>query len=258
MRIMTNEPLRVLAADLHIHTCLSPCADLDMTPMKIVREALNRNLSIISITDHNSAQNVAAVIAASRDSDLSVIPGIEITTSEEVHIIGLFEKIRGAISMQELIYENLQPGENDEDLFGIQVVANEFDEVEEINKRLLMGATLLSLDEVIGAIHERGGLAVAAHVDRDSFGIISQLGFIPEGLALDAIEISKRMTLTEARARFSQYEWIPFITASDAHFLEEIGVSPTCLQVACGEISELRLALTGQKDRRVIQETLNL
>ena len=251
--VKTKESLRVLVADLHIHTCLSPCADLDMTPMKIVREALKRNLSIISITDHNSAQNVAAVIAAARDFDLSVIPGIEVTTSEEVHIIGLFGEIKSALSMQELVYDNLQPGENNEDLFGIQVVANEFDEVEEINKRLLMGATLLSLDDVISAIHERGGLAVAAHVDRESFSILSQLGFIPEGLKLDVVEISKRMTLTEARARFSQYRWVPFITASDAHFPEEIGVSPICLKVANPDISELRLALAGQEERKVLQ-----
>jgi len=252
--VRAKKSLSVLVADLHIHTCLSPCADLDMTPMKIVREALNKNLSIIAITDHNSAQNVAAVIAAARDFDLSVIPGIEVTTSEEVHIIGLFGEIKSALSMQELVYDNLQPGENNEDLFGIQVVANEFDEVEEINKRLLMGATFLSLDDVISAIHERGGLAVAAHVDRNSFSILSQLGFIPEGLKLDGVEISKRMTLTEARARFSQYEWVPFITASDAHFPEEIGVSPICLKVANPDISELRLALAGQEERRVLQD----
>jgi len=254
VRLKTNEPLRVLSADLHIHTCLSPCADLDMTPIKIVREALKRNLSLISITDHNSAQNVAAVIAAARDSDLSVIPGIEVTTSEEVHIIGLFEETKSAISMQELVYDNLQPGENDEDLFGIQVVANEFDEVEEINKRLLIGATLLSLDDVINGIHERGGLAMAAHVDRQSFSILSQLGFIPESLELDVVEISKRMTIREARERFSQYEWVPFITASDAHCPEEIGVSPICVKMARANISELRLALTGQEERRVLQE----
>jgi PHP family Zn ribbon phosphoesterase len=253
--IQTEEPFRVLVADLHIHTCLSPCAALDMTPVKIVREALKKNLSIIAITDHNSAQNVAAVIAAARDSDLSVIPGIEVTTSEEVHVIGLFEKVISALSMQKLVYDNLQPGENDEDLFGIQVVANEFDEVEEINKRLLMGATLLSLDDVISAIHERGGLAVAAHVDRESFSILSQLGFIPESLKLDVVEISKRMTLTEARAHFSQYEWVPFITASDAHFPKEIGVSPLCIKAARPDISELRLALAGQEERRVLQNT---
>lgn len=252
--IKTDESLGVLVADLHIHTCLSPCADLDMTPIKIVREALKRKLSVIAITDHNSAQNVAAVIAAARHSHLSVIPGIEVTTSEEVHIIGLFEKTISAISMQELVYDHLQPGENDEDLFGIQVVANEFDEVEEINKRLLMGATLLSLDDVLSAIHERCGLAVAAHIDRQSFSILSQLGFIPESLNLDVIEISKRMTLAEARDRFSQYARVPFITASDAHFPEEIGLSPTCLKMASADISELRLALAGQEGRRVLQE----
>ena len=95
---------------------------------------------------------------------------------------------------------------------------------------------------------------MAAHVDRNSFSILSQLGFIPEGLKLDVVEISKRMTLTEARARFNQYEGFPFITASDAHFPEEIGVSPTWIKAARPNISELRLALAGQEERKVLQD----
>ena len=247
-----KELFRILAADLHIHTCLSPCASLDMSPVKIIDKALNENLAIIAITDHNSAENTSAMIAAARDTDLYVIPGLEVTTSEEAHIVGLFENVEDALAMQALVYDNLQPGENDEELFGIQVVANEFDEVENINKRLLIGATSLSLDKVVSAIHRLKGLVVAAHIDRESFSIVSQLGFIPGDLNLDAIEISKHISMHEAKERFAQYNRAPFITSSDAHFPEEIGTSPTALKVAGAGFSELRLALAGQGERKVL------
>jgi len=243
---------RVVAADLHIHTCLSPCGDLDMTPTKIVRQALKKNLAMIAVTDHNSAENTPAVIAAARDTDLFVVPGIEVTTSEEAHIVALFEKVENALSMQALIYDSLQAGENDEDVFGIQVVANEFDEVEGINKRLLIGATGLSVAKVVEAIHDREGLAIAAHIDRGSYSLVGQLGFIPQDLELDAIEISRHMTLSDARARFKGYEGFPFITSSDAHFPDEIGVRPTLLQLARPDMAELRLALAGREGRKVL------
>jgi len=249
-----SESLRVMSADLHIHTCLSPCGSLDMTPMKIVRKACERDLGIIAIADHNSAENAAAVMAAGRGRDLTVIPGLEITTAEEVHILGLFENPDAALSMQELVYDNLQGGTNDERLFGIQVVSNAFDEVERINKRLLIGATSLGLEKVLAAIHDRGGLAIAAHVDRQSFGILGQLGFIPPDLDLDAIEISKRMTLKEARKRFREYIRFPFVTSSDAHDLDEIGVSGTRFQIAAPVMGELKLALIEREGRKVLEE----
>jgi len=243
--------LRVLLADLHIHTCLSPCATLDMTPCKIVKAALKKRLDIIGITDHNSAENIAAVMAAARDTGLSVIPGMEITTSEEVHIIGLFEDVDGALAMQTLVYDRLQQGENDEDLFGMQVVANEYDEVEGMNTRLLIGATRMHLDQVIDGIHHLKGLAVAAHIDREAFSVLGQLGFIPDDLPLDALEISRRMTLEQGRLLFSHIEGFPFITSSDAHDLEDIGTRPTAFRMAGPQLPELRRALKGVAGRGI-------
>ena len=239
-------------ADLHIHTCLSPCATLDMTPRKIVEQAQNKNVEILAITDHNSAENVGSVMAAAQDTELYVIPGIEVTTSEEAHIIGLFENPLDALSMQTLVYDHLQPGENDDDLFGMQVIANAFDEVEGMNRRLLIGATSLGLSEVIDAIHKLNGLAVAAHIDRQAFSIISQLGFIPEGLDLDAVEVSRNMTLKQGKAFFKGLERFAFVTSSDAHDLEDIGSSPTAFQMVGPEMAELRLALKGKEGRRII------
>ncbi len=254
-----SERLRSVTADLHVHTCLSPCATLDMTPRKIVQEACKKGLAVIAVTDHNSAENAGAVMAAARDSGIYIIPGMEVTTSEEVHIVGLFPETESALSMQELVYERLQPGQNDEDIFGIQVVANDLDEVEAINKRMLIGATDLSVEQVIEAIHDRGGLAVAAHIERESFSIIGQLGFIPVDLHLDAIEVSKAMTLKKARSQFKGYDCVPLTTASDAHSIEEIGVSPLQLQVTPPlDIDELRLALEGRWGRKIVEDQTDL
>jgi predicted metal-dependent phosphoesterase TrpH len=223
-----------------------------MTPLKIVREAREKRLALIAITDHNSAENVSATMAAARNTGLSVIPGLEITTLEEVHVVGLFQDPQEALSMQALVYDKLQAGVNDEDLFGMQVVANEHDEVERINRRLLIGATALGLNEAVAAIHERGGLAVAAHIDRESFSIVSQLGFIPEDLGLDAVEISSRLTLGEARARYGEYARFPFIASSDAHELEQIGSNPTHFRIAQANMAELKMALTGREGRAIL------
>ncbi|MBW1779956.1 MAG: PHP domain-containing protein [Deltaproteobacteria bacterium] len=243
--------LRMMLADLHIHTCLSPCATLDMTPQKIVKEAYRKRLDLIAITDHNSAENVGAVVAAARHTGLAVIPGIEVTTSEEVHIVGLFQDTEDALAMQSLVYDRLQTGENDDDLFGMQVVANEFDEVEGMNRRLLIGATRLDLGQVVDAIHNLHGLAVAAHIDREAFSIVGQLGFIPEDLDLDAVEISKKMHLKQGRIVFSHLERFAFITSSDAHDLDDIGTSPTAFQMAGPELAELRYALKGTGGRKI-------
>lgn len=243
--------LKVLLADLHIHTCLSPCATLDMTPQKIVKEAQKKKLDIIAITDHNSAENTGAVMAAARGTGLTVIPGMEITTSEEVHIVALFETIGAALAMQAVVYEELQPGENDEDLFGLQVVANEFDEVEAMNPRLLIGATRMDVVQVVDSIHSLKGLAVAAHIDRDAFSILGQLGFIPDDLKLDALEISRRMTLKQGRMTYGHLKRFPFITSSDAHDLDDIGVSPTAFRIGGPELAELGYAFKVTGGRRI-------
>ncbi len=244
--------LRVLTADLHIHTCLSPCASLDMTPRKIVAKALELKLAMIAVTDHNSAENTAAVMTVADGTELCVIPGLEITTAEEAHVVALFGDREAAVSMQELVYEHLQPGENVVDLFGMQVVANENDEVEAMNPRLLIGATTLSVNQVVDGIHEREGLAIAAHIDREGYSLVAQLGFIPPDLELDAVEISRRLSLPAARERFPEYEARPFITASDAHDLDGLGLSPTSFRVASPGFDELRLALKGAEGREIV------
>ncbi|KPL19532.1 MAG: hypothetical protein AMJ92_02740 [candidate division Zixibacteria bacterium SM23_81] len=238
-------------ADLHVHTCLSPCGDLQMSPRKIVETALKKDIDIIAICDHNSCENVIAVMRAAVGRDLRVLPGMEVTSQEEVHIIALFENLEDALAMQSVVYAHLS-GENDEEAFGMQVVVNEFSEVLDFNKRLLIGAADLSIDDVVRYIHHHAGLAIAAHIDREGFGIIGQLGFIPENLAFDALEISPRSPLDGRREEFDRLSNYALISSSDAHHLEQIGQGTTGFLLKGPYLSEIEKALRGVEGRMVI------
>jgi PHP family Zn ribbon phosphoesterase len=240
-----------LRADLHIHTCLSPCADLSMTPRAVVERSASLGIDVIAVCDHNSVENAGVTQDLAKEKGITAIPGIEITSAEEVHILGLFRDMKSAGEMQTVVYESLQPGENDEDRFGMQVVANEDDEVVGFNSRLLIGATSLSVNMIVDLIRAFGGLAIASHIDREGFGIIGQLGFIPPDIEFDALEISPRIMLDDAMEAFSNYRHIPWVTSSDAHALEEIGRRTTGLVMCHPTLEELALALKGAAGRRV-------
>ncbi len=245
--------LRTYKLDLHIHTVLSPCTDIaEMTPRAIVRAALDKGLDMIAICDHNSARNTAAVGRAAKSTPLTVIPGMEVTSSEEVHIVGLFPTDEAAQSLQEEVYARL-PGLNDEEAFGYQAVVDEEDMVEDLDQRLLIGATTLDSHKVVSIIHRLGGLAVAAHIDRQSFGIFSQLGFIPDDLELDALEISRRTDYETARAKYAQCRGYSLIRSSDAHSLEDVGTVWSTAGMAAPTFGELRKALTGEQGRAIIE-----
>jgi PHP family Zn ribbon phosphoesterase len=238
-------------ADLHIHTCLSPCADLSMTPRGIVERASALGINILAVCDHNSADNVLPTINLAKEKGITVIAGMEITSEEEVHILGLFGNMCDAFKMQEIIYENLQPGENDEDAFGMQVVVNEEDEVLGFNSRLLIGATRLSVNRLIDLIHNHNGIAVASHIDREGFGIIGQLGFISPDLDFDALEISRMTDIDDALSLYSSYRHIPWIYSSDAHRLEDIGARTTGFVMEHATFEEMRFSLKGYGERKL-------
>ncbi len=241
--------MRELRADLHLHTCLSPCGGLEMVPTAIVKQAKTVGLDMVAVCDHNSVANVAAVASVGEREQLCVIPGIEIASREEVHILGLFGPELDLVGLQRLVDENLE-GVNEEDAFGLQVVVDERDEPTDVETKLLIGATALTLEEVVATIHAFGGLAIAAHIDREGFGLIGQLGFIPRGLPLDALEVSPRASQSEWDGRW-QGEF-PVITSSDAHHLEEIGRVSTRFQAEEASFDEIRKALKGQDGRKVL------
>jgi predicted metal-dependent phosphoesterase TrpH/anti-sigma regulatory factor (Ser/Thr protein kinase) len=235
--------MKELRADLHVHTCLSPCAEAEMVPSAIVRRARAAGLDMIGICDHNSAENVAAVARAGRRQSISVIPGIEITSREEVHIVGLFGTEAEAMRVQAVVDRRLS-GENDEEAFGPQTIVDEWDRPTGKSTKLLIGATDLAVEEVVEAIHDCRGLAVAAHIDRERFSLIGQLGFIPKGLRLDAVEVSAGAS-ARTRGEF------PAITSSDAHCLRDIGRSPTLFFAGGASIDEIGKALREEDGRRV-------
>ncbi len=217
---------RWFKTDLHVHTCLSPCADLTMSPRKIVAEVLRQGLDIIAISDHNSAENVPAVMKAAAGMPVVVLAGMEVCTREEVHVLAVFDNPGSAYELQALVYSHLH-GENNPDAFGLQIIANEADEVEGFQEKLLIGAADISLEETVATIHRLGGLAIAAHIDRESFSVIGQLGFIPDTVRFDGLEISANITDEDARLRFPEYGGYTLIRNSDAHFLEQLGRNAT-------------------------------
>ena len=249
---MDGTPLRVFKADMHIHSCLSPCADVQMSPKRIVDRCCERGLDIIAICDHNSAENTVAAMRVGIHQGLTVLPGLEICSREEVHILALFEDPEQATVMQAFVYAHLIEKNNPE-LFGDQWVVNEVDEVQETNTRLLIGATQLDVRTIVDKIHSTGGLSIASHVDRPAFGIIGQLGFIPPDLELDGVEISRRMSIHEARETIAGIEDLPCVTSSDAHYLDDIGKVHTLFRMPDPTVEEIRLALKGEKGRRILE-----
>ena len=238
-------------ADLHIHSCLSPCGDLDMSPRAIVRKSLEDGLDLIAVCDHNSAENAAAVIRAASEKTLWVLPGMEISSREEVHTLAIFDRVDQVLQMQEWVYSRLR-GTNRPELFGDQVVANEFDEVEGFNDRLLIGAVQISLAELVKQVHRLGGLSIASHVDRPSFSILSQLGFVPKDLNLDALEVSVHTDRESARKGIPGVEDYALLSFSDAHFLSDVGTASTSFLMEAPRVSEIRLALKEEEGRRVL------
>jgi 3',5'-nucleoside bisphosphate phosphatase len=242
--------LKAFRCDFHIHTCLSPCAELDMYPRSVVMRAMEKKLDIIGICDHNAGENVRYVQQVAKDLPIVVLPGMELTSSEEVHVLALFDNLDPLMNLQELVYRHL-PGKNDEDVFGCQAIVNDIDEVEAFNEHLLIGATDIPLMPLIGHIHEFGGLAIASHIDRESFSAISQLGFISDDMPFDALEVTVRVGMHNARFRYPELKRRPFIVSSDAHFVRDIGRGYTEIVLGEATIQELKMAFECQEGRYV-------
>jgi PHP family Zn ribbon phosphoesterase len=221
-----------------------------MSPRAIGENSLEKGLDIIAVCDHNSAENVGAVLRAGKQRGLNVFPGMEVSSKEEVHVLGIFSDEAKAIIFQELVYDHLQ-GTNRPDVFGDQVIANEFDEVEGFNDRLLIGATKLGVHEVVREIHRLGGLGIASHVDRPSFSVTSQLGFIPPDLELDALEISFKAKEREIHDTVHAVDELPIVTFSDAHFLQDIGRAYTSFMLEAPNLEEIRMALKEESGRGI-------
>jgi len=241
--------LRRIKADLHVHTCLSPCSCLDMSPREVVSGAIRNGVDLIGVCDHNSAENVLAVKKAGERNGLMVLGGMEVSTAEEAHILVFFDDDDDLLRFQEFVYRHL-PGRNDEHSFGLQVIADDEDGVTGFCDRLLIGATSLTAESIVAKAREARGesLVIAAHVDRESFSLIGQLGFIPPSLPLDAVEIAGAVAGIESR--FPDCSRFPLVTGSDSHHPDDIGKRFTWLTVENGTIGEIKKALAGRDSRK--------
>ncbi|MCX8128504.1 MAG: PHP domain-containing protein [Clostridia bacterium] len=211
-----------VAIDLHIHSALSPCSDNDMTPNNIVNMASLKGLDIIAVTDHNSMENYSAIAKCAENANILAVPGMELETREEVHLICLFPGKVAAFRMQEYIYELLPKIDNRSEVFGQQIMMNEYDEIVGYHKNMLITAVNIGLDDACRLVKELGGVAIPAHIDRNSYSVISNLGLIPQHLDFKFIEISKSCNLEELLEKYSYLNRYNFIRSSDAHTLGNI------------------------------------
>ena len=212
------------AVDLHMHSCLSPCGDNDMTPNNIVNMALIKGLDIIAVTDHNSAENLPAIMECAAANGLTVIPGIEVETAEEVHVICLFKTVEDALGMQEIIYNALLPLKNRKEIFGQQLICDSEDNVIGEVEQMLITATTIGIDDIFDIVEKLGGVAYPAHVDRDSYSVLANLGFVPESYKGRYLELSRNCDFGyfSKQSERLMNEGYHFFRSSDAHYLQDI------------------------------------
>ncbi len=210
-----------LAYDIHIHSGLSPCGDNDMTPNNIVNMASLKGLNIIAITDHNSMLNLEPVTEAANIKGILVIPGIEVTTREEVHVLCYFPTIEDGMCFQNLIYDSLPNIKNNEEIFGGQFLFDKEDNIVGKVDKMLLGSSRYSLEEIFKLSERYNGVLVPAHVDKSSFSILSTLGFIPANIDIRTIEVYDLKRIKEVEKVLTLEKYM-IIKNSDAHYLSDI------------------------------------
>jgi PHP family Zn ribbon phosphoesterase len=240
--------LKTYVAELHVHTVLSPCAAVEMIPPLIVQEALEKGINLIAITDHNSSANVSAVQKAAMGTDLTVLPGMELQTREEVHLLCLFDTLAQLESWQALVNTKLPPIENNIEYFGEQFVVDETGEFIRRETQLLIASADISLKEAVEGVLNLAGTAIPAHVDRKAFSLIANLGFVPPDLTVDVLEISRHMSPADAREKYPQLRNFALVQNGDAHRLNEI-LDVNIFKLAAPTITELKLALLNEGGR---------
>jgi len=220
-----------------------------MLPPLIVERAMEIGLRLIAITDHNTACNAGAVIRAARGLPLVVLPGMEVQTREEAHLLCIFGGLDEALDWQQRVYQALPPLENRPEVFGVQLVVDHRGDLVRLNERLLLTSTSLSVEEVTRGVAALGGLTVAAHVDRPAYSLLASLGFVPESAGLAALELAAPHAWRGSPEASRTAGWT-CTSSSDAHRLSDLRTRMV-LHVAEPSLDELRLALRGAQGRRV-------
>lgn len=214
--------MEALYYDLHIHSCLSPCGSDDMTPYNIAGMAAVKGLDVIAVTDHNSCKNCPAVLAAAAEYGILAIPGMELTTSEEVHAVCLFPELSEAMEFDKYVHDRLMPVKNREDIFGKQEIYGLEDACVGTEELLLIGSTSISFDGLWELTRSFGGVMFPAHIDKDANSLLYNLGFVPPDSKFTAAELFDMKKLHGLRETNPYLNQCRILHNSDAHYLEDI------------------------------------
>lgn len=208
--------------DFHTHSCLSPCGDNDMTPYNLVNMAKLLGLDIIALTDHNTCENCESAIKVGNEAGITVIPGMELCTSEEVHVVCLFDDVRNAMRFSDFVLSTMPPVKNRPDIFGEQLIMDEADNIIGRQEKLLTLASSISISDVCKTVEDYGGVCYPAHIDRSSYSVLSNLGMITEDMGFSAVEMTAEADRDSLIKMHPILEGVPVFIDSDAHYLENI------------------------------------
>lgn len=240
-----------ISADLHVHSTLSPCASLEMSPAAIVTRARAAGLDLIAVTDHNSVDNGFIAAGLGEKAGVKVLCGMEAQSREDVHLLCLFDDRLQAQRFHERIYERLPDVANNPDYFGDQVVVDEQDNIVRHEPRLLLNALDLSIAELLELVRCHGGALIPAHVEEAPYGLLVNLGLIPDELAGAVLEISCASSAEQALAAFPGLLGHPLISNSDAHYLKDIGRARTVYEAASPALADLLASARAGRQRIV-------
>ena len=221
-----------LACDLHLHSCLSPCGDDDMTPNNLVNMAVLKGLACIALTDHNTCGNCRAASLVARQAGIGFLPGMELSTAEDIHLVCLFPDVDRAEAFSAVVYPFLPPVKNKPRIYGRQLVLDEYDRPVAEEEKLLINATALSLTEAPALVAAHGGLCYPAHIDKDANSVLAILGAIPPECDFSAVEVSPRYRPGSRPEVEEACRGRRIVTSSDAHYLWDIAASPTAQKSA--------------------------
>lgn len=230
--------------DFHIHSCLSPCGDDDMTPCNLVNMAQLAGLTALALCDHNTCGNCAAAAAVAKELGLTFLPGMELCTAEEAHVVCLFPTLEAAQAFEEIVAPSLPPIKNRPEIFGHQYLYDSEDRLIGSHETLLTPASSISVDNVFSMVRSLGGTAFPAHIDRPSYSITASLGDLPP-LGFSAVEISKDGDVTSLKKRYTEIGEKPILLNSDAHYLEDIQEAGPYLELPDDHPETIIAALNG-------------
>lgn len=242
--------MKKFRADLHVHTVLSPCAEVEMIPPLIVRESLEHKIDIIAVTDHNASANVTAVQKAARGSSLKVFGGMEVQSREDVHLLCLFEDSDTLTAWQSAVDKALPDMKNNAEYLGEQFVVNESGEFIRTEPRMLLTSTHFSIDDIFEQVNALGGLVIPAHVNRTSYGLFPTLGLLSPEWPILALEISRHLTPEQAAVSFPFIKGIPLIQSGDVHQLDQF-LGTTIFTLTEPTLAEIKMSFKGQNMRTV-------